>query len=271
MLSTTNYDHLPEIRCQCDEGPHGALRITRHASAAPLSVEVRYGGVRILVGPGTYCYYRPQRWRSYFRSMMTLCRTAGAVDENQLFDKGRLLRLRRAHAWEAEIVDHGDVANWTAEHDGYCWLHLPARHRRSVLLDRASRIVDIIDQIDGRSQDIYPAFYLGQEVKAEFAESGAFLSWPGSATPGTARLELPVGLSWSLHGAEAVPIPGGFGYAPAFSLMGRGRCVAGAPLVTRLEFSDTEMLPNVFLFQAVPWSTSGDGRGEENEGKPEAR
>ena len=38
-------------------GPHGFLSIAAHAHADALSVEVRHGGVEILVDPGTYCYH----------------------------------------------------------------------------------------------------------------------------------------------------------------------------------------------------------------------
>ncbi|MGH3265530.1 MAG: heparinase II/III domain-containing protein [Trebonia sp.] len=251
LLSTTGHDQLPEIWCRCDGGPHGALRAVTRAATAALSVEVRYGGVRILADPGTYCYYGSQPWRSYFRSMIAY-RAPEAVALGQAFDKGRFLRFRKAHAWETGLIDHGDVANWAAEHDGYLWIDAPMRHRRSVLLDRASRMVDIIDQIDGASRDFCSVFRFGPDIQIELAEFNAFLSWPGSATPGAARMELPLGLSWSLHRVENDSAPGqsGKGIA-AFMLLGSGRCVAGIPLVTRLEFSDTEMLPEISFFRAV--------------------
>ncbi len=183
---------------------------------------------------------------------------------------------RYAHARQTEVVDDGDVANWAAEHDGYLWLGSPVRHRRSVLLDRASRIVDIVDQIDGGSHDICPAFHFGPEIEVELDETCAFLSWPGSATPGAARLELPLGLSWSLHRSETDTIMGWYAHelgrrVPAFTLLGHGQCVAGAPLAARLEFNDAEMMPKVSFSQAVSWSASGSCRSDERETQAEAR
>lgn len=243
-LSTTGHDHLPEIWCRCDGGPHRSLRIALQAHAAALSVEVRYGGVDILADPGTYCYLGDSPWRSY----------------------------RHAHALATEVIDYGDVANWAAEHDGCLWVDSPARHRRSVLLDRASRIIDIVDQIEGGSHDICPVFHFGPEIQVELVGFCAFLSWPSSATPGTARLELPPGLSWSLRRSEIRAIPGGPGRrVSAFKLLGRGRCVAGTPLATRLEFSDTQMLPNSPFYQAVSWSMYGGCRGDEHNTQAEAR
>ena len=88
---------------------------------------------------------------------------------------------------------------WTAEHDGYASLDPPVLHRRSVLLDRASRSIDIIDEIDGGSHDIRLAFHLGPEVQAELDGSLAILRWPAASGPAAARLELSPGLRWSLH------------------------------------------------------------------------
>lgn len=233
-LTTTGHDQLPEIWCRCDGG-HASLRVATQAHAAALSVEVRYGDVDILADPGTYCYLGDPASRSY----------------------------RHAHALQTEVVDYGDVANWAAEHDGCLWVDSPARHRRSVLLDRASRIVDIIDQIDGGSHDICPVFHFGPEIQVELIGFCAFLRWPRAATPGAARLELPLGLSWSLRRAEIGTIPGGLGsLVPSFTLLGRGRCAPDAPLVTRLEFDDTKMLPNVPFCQAISWSAYGGCRGE---------
>jgi hypothetical protein len=241
-LSTTGHDHLPEIWCRCDGGPHESFRAAAQALGAALSVEVRYGEVDILVDPGTYCYLGGLH-RSY----------------------------RRAHAQPTVVVDYGDFANWAAEHDGCLWVDSPTRHRRSVLLDRACRIVDIVDQIDGGSHDISPAFHFGPEIEVELLGFCAFLSWPSSATPGAARLELPPGLSWSLRRAESGAIGGSVErQLPAFTLLGRGRCAPGAPLVARLEFSDTKMLPNVPFYQAVSWSAYGSCRSKDREPQAEA-
>jgi Heparinase II/III-like protein len=248
LLSTTGHDHLPEIWCRCNDGPHGFLKIATHPYAPTLSVEVCYGGVDILADPGTYCYHGDALRQSYFHSTIP--------------------RSRRAHAQETEVNDQGDVVDWVAEHDGFLGVDSPVRHRRSVLLDRASRIVDIVDQIDGGNRDICPAFHFGPEIQVELSEFYAFLSWPSSTVPGAARLELPLGLSWSLQCTEIDAIPGGIG---GLTLVGRGRCVAGAPLATRLEFNDTEMVPKAPFLQAVPWSAYGSCQSNEHETRAEAR
>ncbi|MGE5292923.1 MAG: alginate lyase family protein [Micromonosporaceae bacterium] len=236
----------PEIWCRCDGGPHGYLSIAAHAHADALSVEVRYGGVDILADPGTYCYHGEPAWRSYFRSTIAH-NTAEFGGRSQSSEGGPFLWLRHAHAKEIDVVDAGDVAQWSAEHDGYSSLNPAARHRRRVQLDQAARAIDIVDDIDtarGASRaghDVRLAFHLGPEVQAELDGNHAVLSWPRAPAPGAARLELPHQLQWTLHRGETDPILGwyspGLGRrVPAFTILGSGRCAAGAPLISRLEF-----------------------------------
>jgi hypothetical protein len=243
-----------EIWCRCDGGPHGFLSIPAYAHADALSVEVRYAGIDILADPGTYCHHGERAWRSYFRSTIAH-NTAELGGRNQSSERGPFMWARHANTREVEVLDDGDIARWTAEHDGYASLDPPARHRRSVLLDRASRSIDIIDQFDSGSQDIRLAFHLGPEVQAELDGSGAVLRWPDAAAPGAARLELPGALRWTVHRGQTDPILGW--YSPglgrrvaAFTLLGCGRCEPGAPLATRLEFLEVGDLPKSARFPA---------------------
>jgi Heparinase II/III-like protein len=208
-----------------------------------LSVELRYGGVDILADPGTYCYHDEPAWRSYFRSTIAH-NTIQLGGQDQSGDGGPFLWLRHANGREIEVADDGEIASWTAEHDGYLSLRPPVHHRRSVRLDRASRSVDIVDEIDGGSHDLCLAFHLGADVRAELTGSDAFLCWPDASTPGTARLKLPPQLQWSLHRGETDPVLGwyssGLGrLAPAFTLIGRGRSAPHAAFATRIHLLDS--------------------------------
>jgi hypothetical protein len=203
---------------------------------------VRYAGVHILADPGTLGHHGERTWRSRFRSAISRT-AAGLGGRSQSGEGGPFRWMRQARDSKMEVLDDGDIARWTAEHDWYALLDAPALHRRSVLLDRASRSIDIIDQIDGGSHDIRLAFHLGPDVRAELEESGAVLDWATASTSAAARLELPPDLRWSLHQGETGPIPGWPGQGPgrrvpAVTLLGRGRCVPGVPLITRLEFLD---------------------------------
>ncbi|HTX27473.1 MAG TPA: alginate lyase family protein [Streptosporangiaceae bacterium] len=256
-----------EIWCRCDGGPHGYLSIAGHAHADALSVEVRYAGIDILADPGTYCYHGERAWRSYFRSTIAH-NTAEIGGRNQSAERGPFMWANHANAREVEVIDDGDIARWTAEHDGYASLDPPAMHRRSVLLDRASRSIDIIDEIEGGRHDVRLAFHFGPEVRVELDESCAVLSWPQADKPGSARLELPGALRWSLHRGETDPILGwysdGLGRrVQAFTLLGCGRSGPGTPLATRLEFLEIGASPK----PALSWCVS-DARLSEN---PEIR
>jgi hypothetical protein len=242
-LLRTDGDGGPEIWCRCDGGPHGYLSIAAHAHADALSVELRYGGVDILADPGTYCYHGEPAWRSYFRSTIAH-NTIELGGQDQSSDGGPFLWVRHANGREIEVADDGEIASWTAEHDGYLSLQPPAHHRRSVRLDRATRSVDILDEIGGGSHDLRLAFHLGPDVQAELMGSDAFLRWPYAATPGTARLELPRQLRWSLHLGETDPILGwyscGLGrLTTAYTLIGRGRSAPHAVFRTQLHFLDS--------------------------------
>ena len=265
-----------EIWCRCDGGPHGYLSIAAHAHADALSVEVRYAGVDILADPGTYCYHGDRAWRSYFRSTIAH-NTAELGGRNQSSEGGAFMWVRHARSREVEVIDDGDIARWTAEHDGYASLDPPALHRRSVLLDRASRSIDIIDEVEGGSHDIRLAFHLGPDVQVEFDGAYAVLSWPTASASGTARLELPAGLRWSLHRGETEPILGwyspGLGRRiPAFSLLGAGRCGPGEPLATRLTFIEAVQSGQAGVSrQAVSWThpASSWGRRRKSERRPD--
>jgi hypothetical protein len=241
LLRTTG-GQVPEIWCRCDGGPHGYLSIAAHAHADALSVEVRYGGVDVLADPGTYCYHGEAEWRTYFRS--TIAHNTVELDgQSQSSDGGPFLWLRHANAREIDVRDVGEVASWTAEHDGYTSLNPSAQHRRTVRLDRASRRIDIVDEIGG-CHDVRLALHLGPDVRADLDGASAILRWPCAATPGAARLELPRGLRWSLHRGETEPILGWYSSGlgrriPAVTLLGCGRSVPGEPLSTWLEFADS--------------------------------
>jgi hypothetical protein len=267
LLRTTG-DREPEIWCRCDGGPHGFLSIAAHAHADALSAEVRYGGIDILADPGTYCYHGEPQWRSYFRS--TIAHNTIDLDgQNQSSEGGPFLWLRHAQAREIDVQDIGDAAEWTAEHDGYLALAPPARHRRTIRLDRASRCVDNVDEIRGGRHDVRLAFHLGPDVDAEIDGSFAVLRWLCASVSCAARLELPPSLRWSLHRGETSPILGWYSSGlgrrvPAITLLGQGRSADDEPLLTRLQFLDigttkerSLYAPALSRYAAAPFGAAG--------------
>jgi heparinase II/III-like protein len=230
----------PEIWCRCDGGPHGFLAIAAHAHADALTVEVRYGGVDILADPGTYCYHGEPEWRSYFRSTIAH-NTLEIAGRSQSADGGAFMWLRQARTWEIEA----SPVSWTAEHDGYAVLKPSATHRRSVQLHSDARVIEITDVVHTARHDVRLAFHLGPCIRAELDGSRVMLKWPDAAVPGTALLELPDSLRWTIHRGQTAPILGwyspGLGRRiPTTTLIGYGRSEHGMPLITRLEFHDPE-------------------------------
>jgi hypothetical protein len=206
--------------------------------------------VDILADPGTYCYHGEPQWRSYFRS--TIGHNTVELDGvSQSDEGGPFMWLRHANSREIEVVDIGDAVEWTAEHDGYRSRRPPAKHRRCVRLDRASRCIDIVDEIIGGSHDIRLPFHLGPEVEAELHGTRALLRWPSTGQPGAARLELPQLLHWSLHRGTTQPILGwyssGLGVkTPSYTLLGLGRSEPAMPLTTRIEFVELTRSAELF-------------------------
>ena len=274
-LLRTEAGQAPEIWCRCDGGPHGFLSIAAHAHADALSVEVRYGGIDVLADPGTYCYHGDPPWRSYFRSTVAH-NTAELGGRSQSSEGGPFLWVHHAQAREVEVTDSGTITSWTAEHDGYKSLDPPARHRRSVRLDRATRTIEIVDEIEGGSHDLRLAFHCGPDIEAELDDACAALRWSSGPVPGAARLELPHQLRWSLHNGETDPILGWYAYGlgrrtPVFTLIGRGRSAPNEPLRTRLAFLAEGKAPMPTATErAISWSTSAALRGQAQGTQAEA-
>ena len=232
-LLRTRTAHGDEIWCRCDGGPHGYLSLAAHAHADALSIEVRYGGVDILADPGTYCYHGEPEWRRYFRSTLAH-NTIELAAQDQSQSGGPFLWLRHA-ATDAVTVELGDdlaVQTWSAEHDGYEALDPPARHRRSVQLDRQRGRIDLVDCVDTvGSHPVRVAFHLGPAVAAELDEASARLRWPMPDQGGyrSATFALPAELRWSMHRGECDPILGWYSdrfgvKEPTTTLLGNGRC-----------------------------------------------
>lgn len=241
LLRTPSQDG-PEIWCRCDAGPHGYLSIAAHAHADALSVEVRYGGVDVLVDPGTYCYHGEPAWRSYFRS--TLAHNTVEIDgENQSVEGGPFLWSTHARS-ETSYADVGDlrVQTWTAHHDGYARLDPVAGHERTVSLDRGRRLLSIRDVLAASTDHrLRLTFHLGPEVEVRLAGHTAELSWRGVDGDVAAQLRLPEQLSWSVHRGETEPVLGW--YSPRFgqrvpttTLLGTGRLQDSLQLESDLLF-----------------------------------
>ena len=232
-LLRTRAAHGNEIWCRCDGGPHGYLSLAAHAHADALSIEVRCGGVDIFADPGTYCYHGAPEWRRYFRSTLAH-NTIELAAQDQSLSGGPFLWLRHAEtgAVTVELGDDLAIQAWSAEHDGYESLDPPARHRRTVQLDRQRRRIDLVDRIDTvGDHPVRMAFHLGPAVEAELGEATAGLRWSMGDKSGyrSATVSLPGELRWSMHRGECDPILGWYSdrfgvKEPTTTLLGNGHC-----------------------------------------------
>jgi hypothetical protein len=235
-------DRPDALWCRCDHGPHGYLAIAGHAHADALSIEVRHGGVDLLVDPGTYCYLTDPVARRYFRSTIAH-NTLEIAGRDQATYAGSFLWLDAPHAELVAIsgLAEGPVAAWQARHDGYAKLAGEPVHNRTVTLDRAARRIDIADRIVGQGEfDLRLAYHLGPSVEAQPDGDGYVLAWDVNGRRYTGRLTLPHGLVWQAHRGEAEPMLGWYSRAfhekePATSLIGGGRVAAGVVLAATLQ------------------------------------
>ncbi len=220
-----------EIWCRCDAGPHGFLSIAAHAHADALAVEVRYNGTDVLADPGTYCYHGEPRWRSYFRSTLAH-NTIEVGGQDQSTSGGPFLWTRHARsrllAVETDAV--GNVAAWSAEHDGYRSLAPAVRHRRSVRLASRLRRIEIVDHLETTGGHPFRlAFHLGPDINAAIVDHSVELSWFDGTCARSATLSLPEGPSWSLSRGATDPILGWYSPSfgtkqPTWAVIGAGTC-----------------------------------------------
>jgi hypothetical protein len=228
-----------EIWCRCDHGPHGYLSIAAHAHADALALELRCGGVEVLVDPGTYTYQGEPEWRSYFRSTIAhnCLELAG---QSQSIAGGPFLWLSAAAASEVETsgLDGGPKAVWRARHDGYRRLSPAATHERTVTLDRGARRLVVEDTVTSAGRhDCRLAFHIGPEVDCFLDGSLGELSWQTGIGQWRAVMRLPEQFHWSAVRGQMEP-PLGW-YSPCFgarlpivTLVGQGVIASGARLTT---------------------------------------
>jgi len=241
FLRTLPVDPGEEIWCRCDHGPHGFLSIAAHGHADALSIELRVGGIEVLVDPGTYCYHGDAEFRRYFRS--TLGHNTLTLDgEDQARQAGPFLWLDapRSALVATAGLGGGRLATWQAWHDGYRRLRDPVRHFRSVTLDRATRVMEVADWTAARDPHrVQLAFHLGPEIACALLENSAVLRWQRLGEAREAALTLPPELDWRMHRGEMNPPLGWYSTrfgarVPSTTLIGSGSLKPNQRLLSRI-------------------------------------
>ena len=133
-----------EFRATVDCGPLGYNRIAGHGHADALAVQVSWGGVQMLVDPGTYCYNAAPDLRHFFRG--THAHNTLVVDDCDQSAYGASFLWLRDVTCALVADDRVNGANGRsihASHDGYGRLADPvSHHRRVTLRDDGSLLVD---------------------------------------------------------------------------------------------------------------------------------
>jgi hypothetical protein len=223
------------------------LSIAAHAHADALSVELRHGGVEILVDPGTYCYHGEEAFRRYFRSTIGH-NTVELGGTDQSLSGGPFMWLRHARTTGPELAydPDGNISRWSASHNGYESLGSCGTHRRTVSLEQAERRLEISDEISSSGPlAARMAFHLGPRVSCRLETNCARLSWVGSdGREYSAIMELPMELSWSVHRGELEPMLGWYSSSfgriePTTVVMGeRARAKGKMELHTSIQFEE---------------------------------
>jgi len=134
--------HTPEeFRATVDCGPLGYNRVAGHGHADALAVQVGWGGVQMLVDPGTYCYNAAPALRHFFRG--THAHNTLVIDDCDQSAYGASFLWLRDVACTLVPEESTSGRSIHATHDGYGRLADPVtHHRRVVLRDDGSLVVE---------------------------------------------------------------------------------------------------------------------------------
>ncbi|HEY3777394.1 MAG TPA: alginate lyase family protein [Rhizomicrobium sp.] len=202
-----------EIWCAFDAGPLGYLSLAAHGHADALAIELRYGGLPVLVDPGTYAYAGP--WREYFRS--TAAHNTIELDgRSQSESGGPFLWTRHARTRLLAVdglAEDSPIARAAGEHEGYARTRFRGRHRRDVELDRRAGTLRIADTVSAaRAVRLRMFYHLHLDIGCALYGHTAELARGGA----TIRLALPEALAWRAVRGSDRPGPGW--YSPAFDV-----------------------------------------------------
>jgi len=150
VLLGENLHRTEEFRAVLDCGALGHVRVAGHGHADALSVLVSWGGVDLLVDPGTYCYNAAPALRHYFRG--THAHNTLVVDGRDQSEYGAsFLWLRDI---ETQVV-HDEGAAVHALHRGYERLADPVVHHRRVTPHAGETALVVEDWIEcARPHDV---------------------------------------------------------------------------------------------------------------------
>ncbi len=141
-----------------------------HAHADSLTLELSFGGRRLVVDPGTSCYDHDER-RRYDRS--TNAHNTVCIDDANSSEVWHIFRVgRRARPVDVSVMETAKGFTATASHTGYDHLAGSPRHRRRVHLTDDAQL-EIHDEITGTGRHrIKGGFLIAPEWTVNTTEHG---------------------------------------------------------------------------------------------------
>lgn len=136
-----------EIHIVADAGPLGYLSIAAHGHTDALAFTLSAGGLEMLIDPGTYVYHTQDGWRDYFKGT-SAHNTVRLDGVSQSVSGGSFLWMRHAAAQRDRYESNDYYDLWLGSHFGYCRLSDPVVHRRTLVLDKATRIIRVTDRLE---------------------------------------------------------------------------------------------------------------------------
>jgi len=142
-----------EIKLIVDAGPLGYLSLAAHGHADALALTLSVGGREFLIDPGAYAYHTSKAWRDYFRG--TSAHNTVVVDgQNESVIGGNFMWAHHAQA-KCEAWEPGENQDrFVGKHAGYQRLSDPVTHRRSIVLDKRARVIEIEDNLLCRNEHV---------------------------------------------------------------------------------------------------------------------
>jgi hypothetical protein len=190
-----DFESRDELRVVADAGPLGLGELAAHGHADALSFTLSLGGMPFLIDPGTYLYHGGGRWRRYFRG--TSAHNTVRIDSlDQSEQGGDFLWLRKARTTCSAATLAGAFELLEGSHDGYLRLADPVVHHRRLILEKATRVLNVEDRLEmSGAHDVEIFLHCAPECTVEPCESGfalrrapwaVLVEWP--LPRGTAQL-----------------------------------------------------------------------------------
>jgi len=142
-----NFHMDNEIKLVVDAGPLGYKSIAAHGHADSLSFTLSVSGHEILIDPGTYAYHTQLKWRNYFRGTSahnTVC--VDHTDQSEI--GGNFMWLHKAKTRCISFEQNSKFDDFEGEHDGYLRLQDAVLHKRGILFDKGTNLINVCDHIE---------------------------------------------------------------------------------------------------------------------------